>query len=97
MGKGGRNEGLRESVQAPKSIRVNYARRDLDLMYNDMVNLYTNLHAQNETMPYIRREIFANSARRMRQILNMYNLDDSNLNNVNLNAMVNEFMQEMRE
>ena len=97
MGKGGLNEGLKLTVQIPKSVRVNYARRDLDLMYNDMVSLYTNLHTQNETMSYIRSQILANSARRMRQILNMYNLDDSNLNNVNLNSMVNEFMQEMRE
>lgn len=94
MGKGGRNSG-NEIREMPKQIRVKFALRELDTLYNSMVNLYTNLNAQSETRAYIRQQLYNNSMERMKKILNKYYLDNSNLNNYNVSRIVNQFMFEM--
>jgi hypothetical protein len=94
MGKGGRNEG-KKNTQIPKEIRVRMALKELDNLYNSMANLYINLNAQSETRTYIRQQIYNNSMEKMSKILDKYNLDKSNLNTFNLSRIVNEFMFEM--
>lgn len=88
MGKGG----FKGTV--PKSVRILLARKDIDDMYKYLKTLYGTLRSRGLPVSLVRNRIRSASMEDMLRILNTHELSIENVTPRNVNALVDEFIED---